>query len=225
MVKGLEGNLYEEQLRSFGLFRLEKRRVRRERHHWGLQHPQEGKWSGRKLGVRLHGNAKTATTLLSLHTKVAGNVPDLVQHCVTIQCASAITICSNDKGRMVNHISVAQLKSPNSSIFLKNLDSMFSNAGETNEEVPQFSMIGCNYHRSNIELKWHQLPAFRKATTGTKGDTLSIPSSSFSPKPQQDYTCITWEETHINAFISISYGDAYSLALVFLRFSLFQQHH
>lgn len=47
----------------------------------------------RNLRIWLHGNVQTAATLLSLFSKLAGNVPGMVQHYLTIQCAWGKRFC------------------------------------------------------------------------------------------------------------------------------------
>lgn len=74
----------------------------------------------------------------------------------------------------------------------------------TNEEVLQLSRIRCPCHKNEVELEWQQLPAFRKAITGSKGKlrvfctfcTLlnllpkSIPGIQVCDMPRDRYWCI-----------------------------------
>lgn len=83
----------------------------------------------------------------------------------------------------------------------------------TNEEVLQLSRIRCPCHTNEVELEWQELPAFRKATTGSKRKLCAF-CSTFSPRPYQEYKCVTWGETGVDVFINMYYGHLLSCSRI-----------
>lgn len=71
------------------------------------------------------------------------------------------------------------------------------------------SSAGSDVPVTRMKLNWHgsiSQPLGKPPRAPKGSSVLSVPCSAFSPRPYQEYKCVTWEETGSNVFIDMCYG-------------------